>query len=165
MTRFQRIAGGALCALVFLVSGCSQQQPPDTRAADETAIREAEAGWVKATAAKDVDAAISFLSEDAMEFAPGKPVISGREALRKSWLETMSAPDTSLAWKPTRVEVARSGDLAISTGSYEYSMKDPKGKLVQDRGKYVTVWKKQPNGAWKAYIDIYNSDLPAPAAK
>lgn len=165
MTRFQQMAGGALCALVFLVSGCSQQQPPDTRAADETAIREAEAGWAKAAAAKDVEAALSFWSDDASEFAPEKPAITGREALRKSWAEMMSAPDISLAWKPTKVEVARSGDLAISIGSYEYSMKDPKGKLVQDRGKYVTVWKKQPNGAWKAYIDIYNSDLPAPAAK
>ncbi len=165
MSRIQRFAGGALCALAVLVLGCSQQQPPDTRAADEAAIREAEAGWAKATAAKDVDAALSFLSEDAYEFAPGKPVITGKEALRKSWLEMMSAPGATLSWKPTKVDVARSGDLAISMGSYEFSMKDPKGKLVQDRGKYVTVWKKQPDGAWKAHIDIYNSDLPAPTAK
>ena len=35
------------------------------------------------------------------------------------------------------------------------------GKPVQDRGKFLTVWKKQPDGSYKAIRDIFNSDLPA----
>jgi ketosteroid isomerase-like protein len=41
---------------------------------------------------------------------------------------------------------------------------DPAGKPVTDRGKYVTIWKKQADGSWKVIADIFNSDLPMPAA-
>jgi quercetin dioxygenase-like cupin family protein len=36
-----------------------------------------------------------------------------------------------------------------------------------DKGKYVTVWKKQPSGEWKVAEDIFNSDAApqAPAAQ
>jgi len=32
------------------------------------------------------------------------------------------------------------------------------GKLTHDKGKYLTVWKKQADGSWKIYRDINNSD-------
>jgi len=35
--------------------------------------------------------------------------------------------------------------------------------LFNDKGKYVTVYRKQPDGKWKVVADIFNSDLPAPA--
>jgi ketosteroid isomerase-like protein len=34
------------------------------------------------------------------------------------------------------------------------------GKPFADKGKYLTVWKKQAAGSWKAIEDILNSDLP-----
>jgi ketosteroid isomerase-like protein len=55
--------------------------------------------------------------------------------------------------------------MAYSTGAYQMSFKDAAGKLVPDRGKYVTVWKKQTGGSWKVALDIFNSDLPATAAQ
>ena len=33
---------------------------------------------------------------------------------------------------------------------------------VHDVGKYLLVWKKQPDGGWKVLREIYNTDLPAP---
>ena len=39
---------------------------------------------------------------------------------------------------------------------------DPKGNAVSDKGKYLTVYKKQPDGNWKVIADIGNSDLQAP---
>jgi ketosteroid isomerase-like protein len=35
---------------------------------------------------------------------------------------------------------------------------------VNDRGKFVVVWKKQTDGAWMIVADIWNSDLPAATA-
>ncbi len=61
------------------------------------------------------------------------------------------------------MEVARSGELAYLNGTYELTMNDASGKPANDRGKYVEVWKKQADGAWKCVADIWNSDLPAPA--
>jgi len=59
--------------------------------------------------------------------------------------------------------VAQSGELAYLSGTYELTLNDASGKPVKDRGKYVEVWKKQADGTWKATVDIWNSDLPAPA--
>ncbi|MCX6635202.1 MAG: DUF4440 domain-containing protein, partial [Acidobacteria bacterium] len=59
--------------------------------------------------------------------------------------------------------VARSGDVAYSHGTYAMTMNDAKGKPVNDKGKFVTVYRKQPDGKWKVVADIINSDLPAPA--
>ncbi len=151
--------------LIGLTLACQQPpppSPPDTRAADEGAIREADAAWSKAAAAKDVEAYVGFLAEDASVFPPNEPMQTGREAIGKSASEMMASPGLALSWQASKVEVSRGGDLAYSTGTYEVTMNDPKGKPVTDRGKYVTVWKKQTDGAWKVVADIYNSDLPAP---
>jgi ketosteroid isomerase-like protein len=58
----------------------------------------------------------------------------------------------------TKVEVARSGDLPYETGTFTESFKDDKRQPVNVVGKYVVVWKKQPNGQWKAAVDIFNTD-------
>jgi ketosteroid isomerase-like protein len=35
------------------------------------------------------------------------------------------------------------------------------GGKRQDRGKYLTVWRRQPNGEWLIVADTWCSDLPA----
>jgi hypothetical protein len=37
------------------------------------------------------------------------------------------------------------------------SFKGADGKLASEKGKYVTVWKKQKDGTWRAIQDIWNS--------
>jgi ketosteroid isomerase-like protein len=74
-------------------------------------------------------------------------------------------PDlVAVSWKTSKVEVARSGDMAYLTGTSEVITKDPSGKPVNDRGKYLSVWKKRSGGTWKTVVDIWNSDLPLPVA-
>jgi uncharacterized protein (TIGR02246 family) len=151
--------------IIGLALACQQPpppSPPDTRAADERAVREADAAWSKAAAAKDVEAYVGFLADDASVFPPNAPMQTGKESIRKSVAETMPSPGVALSWQVSKAEASRGGDLAYSVGTYEVTMKDAKGKPVTDRGKYVTVWKKQPDGKWKVAADIYNSDLPAP---
>jgi uncharacterized protein (TIGR02246 family) len=153
--------------LMGLALACQQApppSPPDTRAADERAVREADAAWSKAAAAKDIEAYLSFLAEDASVFPPNAPLLAGKEANRKAVSEEMTNPGYAVSWQANKVEASRSGDLAYSIGTYQGTMNDAKGKPVTDRGKYVTVWKKQPDGQWKVVADIYNSDLPAPEA-
>ena len=42
------------------------------------------------------------------------------------------------------------------------TVSDPKNpkSATTDKGKYLTVFKKQPDGSWKAVADMINSDLP-----
>lgn len=164
MKRSCRIAlRAACCGLALFVVACTQQPPAaDTRAADETAIRDADTAWSKATASKQVAAMVSYYDDNGSIFPPNAPIATGKEAVGKVWTQLFEIPGFAVSWEPTKVEAARSGDLAYSQGTYELKMNDPKGNPVTDRGKYVVAWKKQADGSWKALADIFNSDLPPP---
>lgn len=128
----------------------------------EQTLRNLDAQWSAAAAAKDVDKTVSYYSKDAIVLPPNKPVATTKEAIRASWKEDLDSM-ISGSWKATKVEVATSGDMAYVSGTFEWTSKDASGKTVNDRGKYVEIFKKQADGTWKAVADIWNSDLPASA--
>ena len=149
-------------ALILFASSCGQQTPPDTRAADEGAIRALDAQWSKTASARDLDGAVSYYSDDASLLSPNAPIASDKQSIRAAWASLLG-PDTSLSWQANKVEVSRSGDLAYIVGVYQLTMKDSKGRPAADNGKFVEVWKKQADGKWKVTADIFNSDVAAPA--
>jgi uncharacterized protein (TIGR02246 family) len=132
-------------------------------AADEQTIRDLDAQWSKAAASKDVDKTVSYYSDDAIVMPPNAALATTKEAIRTIWKDLLASPGLIISWKSTKVEVAKSGDLACLSGTYELTMNDATGKPVNDRGKYVEVWEKQADGKWKCGADIWNSDLPASA--
>ena len=158
-TKRSRLALWGCIAMILIASGCGEKTPPDTRAADESAVRAADAQWSKAAAAKDVDAAVSYYSDDASLLGPNVPIASDKAGIRAAWASLLD-PDTSLSWQASKVEVSRSGDLAYVQGVYQLTSKDARGKATADNGKFVEVWKKQADGKWKTVADIFNSDLP-----
>ena len=149
-------------ALLLIMAGCSQQSAPDTRAADESAVRDADAQWAKTAGANDLDGTVSYYTDDASLLPPNAPIATGKQAIRGVWA-TMLTPDTTVSWQVSKAEVARSGELAYVMGTYQIAAKNPQGKSQEDRGKLVEVWKKQADGKWKTVADIFNSDVPAPA--
>ena len=149
-------------ALFLLGSACNQQPPADTRAADESAIRDLDAQWSKAAMARDLDGTVSYYSDEASLLAPNAPIAADKQSIRAAWASLL-APGASVSWQANKVEVARSSDLAYIVGVYQLTLNDSQGKPVMDRGKFVEVWKKQADGKWKVVADIFNSDLP-PAA-
>ncbi len=157
-----KIAIAASTLAILLLSGCSET-PKDTRAADETTLRALDAQWAKSAAAKDLDATVGYYETDASVLAPNEPIASGPAAIRTAWSEILS-PDSSISWQANKVEVARSSDLAYIQGIYQLTTKDAAGNPSIDRGKFVEVWKKQPDNSWKVVSDIFNSDMPVKAA-
>jgi ketosteroid isomerase-like protein len=134
-------------------------------AADNTAIEQAlrdlDAQWSSAAGAKDFGKTVSFYSADAIVMPPNAPAATSKEAIRRVWQDLLASPALVISWKTTKVEVAKSGDLACLSWTYELTMNDASGKPINDRGKYVEVWEKQSDGKWKCGTDIWNSDLPA----
>jgi uncharacterized protein (TIGR02246 family) len=131
----------------------------------EQTLRELDDQWSKAAIAKDVDKTVSYYSDDAVVMPPNAPSATTKEAIRKVWQDLLTTPGFAISWKTTKVEVAKSGDLACLSGTYEVTMNDASGKPANDRGKYVEVWEKQADGKWKCGADIWNSDLPASPAE
>ena len=158
----RKFLGCGSLALFLIVTGCNQQTAPDTRAADESAVRDADAQWAKAAGANDLDGTVSYYTDDASLLPPNAPIATGKQAIRAVWA-TMLTPDTTVSWQVSKADVARSGELAYVMGTYQIAAKNPQGKSQEDRGKLVEVWKKQADGKWKTVADIFNSDVPAPA--
>ncbi len=125
----------------------------------EQLIRELEAKWVAAVAAKDIAAIARIYTADGMFLAPNAPLVEGREAIAEAWAGLLGLPGISLTFEPTRIEVSESADLASDVGTYALAF-DSDGGRIEDQGKYVVVWKKV-SGAWKVLADIFNSNLPA----
>src|SRR5262249_29731028 len=148
----------ACVALSYSLSSCGTNPappaaPPDTRAADESAIRALVVDWSKAAASKDAAKTASFYAENGTLLAPGAPAASGREAVQKTWEALMATPGYALTFATTKVEVARSGDFAYDIGNYELTTNDAKGKPQIVKCKYLVVWQKQPSGDWKVLVD------------
>jgi uncharacterized protein (TIGR02246 family) len=161
MIKQQLVLFGCLTLLAFSFTGTARAA--EQKSSDEQTIRELDAQWSKAAGAKDVDKTVSYYSDDAIVMPGNAPIATTKDAIRKLWQDLLTSPGAAISWKATKVEVARSGDMAWLTGTYELMMNDATGKPVNDRGKYAVVWEKK-SGTWRAAVDIWNSDLPTAGA-
>jgi uncharacterized protein (TIGR02246 family) len=148
----------------LLLAGCNSAPPaPAAPAVDISAekakIHDLESAWAKDAAAKDLDKSVSYYADDAILMAPGSPAAKGKDAIRASWKQLLDAG--KLTFSTDRIEVSASGDLATTEGSYTMTMVNPKTKKpVEDKGSYLTVYKKQADGSWKAIEDTNATEVP-----
>ena len=153
---------GMSLAALFVVAGCAQPAPeaPDTHAQDEATIRTQEKTWSDGIATKDVDKFVANYAPDAVVLPPNAPMSSNPADIRKAIGEMLQTPGLQMTFTPSAVSVAKAGDMAYSYGTYNLSATGPDGKPMADKGKYVTIYKKQADGMWKAVVDTFNSDMP-----
>lgn len=153
-----------LITSVLLGSSCAPPTAPDTRAADEPAIRALDEQWSATAAKNDLDGTVAFYSDDAVLLPPNAPIARDQKSIRESWAGLLG-PNTAVSWNVSKVEVAKSGEIGYLYGTYQLSIKDPKGgPAINDTGKLLEIWKRQSDGKWKCIVDTYNSDLPIPGA-
>lgn len=132
---------------------------PDVQG-DAEAIKALDAEWGELVAAGEVGAIVALYAGDGLLMAPNEPAARGAAALRPFWERLAGQPGIELKITPSSINVAIGGDLAADIGTYSLSFDGADGR-VEDRGKYVVVWRKIA-GEWKVAADIFNSDLAAP---
>jgi len=148
-----------VCLIVLPVAVvCNFPPTVSGSGADEKAVRDADEAWSKAALAKDLEKTVSYYADDAIVLPPNEAAINTKDGIRNLWKGFLDSL-VSISWNTTRVEAAKSGDMAVSTGTYELNMKDG----TKDHGKYCEVWEKK-GGTWRVATDMFSSDLPcAPA--
>ena len=152
-----------LITSAILTTSCGPFAAVDNRAADAAAIQRLDEQWSATAAKNDVAGTVAFYANDAALLPPNAPIARDPKSIRESWAALLG-PNTAVSWKVSKAEVAKSGELGYLYGTYELSIKDPKGgPPVHDTGKLVEIWKKQTDGKWKCIVDTYNSDLPLPS--
>jgi ketosteroid isomerase-like protein len=146
-----------VCAVAIAVAFTSTASAQKSDVKGE--IDKANAAFAAAFAKGDAAAIAKMYSADARVFAPNADVIQGAEGIQKLWKGAMDMGVKSVKLQATEVETH--GAVVHEVGSY--SMHAADGKQI-DRGKYLVIWKREGN-AWKLHRDIWNTSMPAPAAK
>jgi uncharacterized protein (TIGR02246 family) len=164
--------GVVVLALASLLSACSPPPaPPAPEAAvkvdlavEERAIRDIDARWLKAAQAGDEAGEAAVLARDSKVYREHVPPLVGPAAYQEFTAKFRADnPKAKPNWSTDTVQVAEAGDVAIQTGEYHLTGLGPKGDR-EDRGRFVTVWKKE-SGEWKVAQDIGSTTMPEATAK
>jgi uncharacterized protein (TIGR02246 family) len=160
----------AATAVALTLTACSSQ-PADTHDADVKAIQATETQWNKDYAAKNTAKIIANYADDAVLMVPGMPSSHGITDVSGAIRQMIADPALALKFQSSKIEVAKSGDIGYTQGIYTMTMTDPvTKKIINDHGSFVTTYRKQADGTWKAVADIATSEVvptapPPPAAK
>jgi uncharacterized protein (TIGR02246 family) len=148
-----------MVAAVSLVLGvASGRALAQTGKTDPTLTKLAKE-YMAAFNAKDAAKVAALYTEDATLSAPNEPAHHGRKAVQEWAKKNIDQGASNLVLTPT--ESAIGGTVAYETGTYAITIAAPGQKPVNDKGKYLIVF-KQTGGKWLIAHDTYNSDLPPP---
>lgn len=150
-----KLPGVAILVFALLISGCTSI--PGTGDAREDLLRTDRAWAAVASEGKDAERIISFWSDDATITPAGAPVISGKVAIRNFVNQSLATPGFHIGWRPKQASVSMDGTMGYTTGENTTTFPGTDGKLMTVTGRYVTVWRRDPSGAWKCVADIWNS--------
>lgn len=121
----------------------------------KAAIEQVEEAVLEGFKAKDVNRVAPHYAEDATVMMAGHQPANGGQSIRKVLSGFMGDPNFSLEFDNQTAQVAASGDLAYTRGTYNVSYTNPETKQKQtERGSYVSVFRKGADGAWKVVEDI-----------
>ena len=108
-------------------------------------VRSAEAAFAKTMAARDHDAFVSYIADEALFFGR-EGVLRGKAAVAAGWKPFFEGPKAPFSWEPEQVEVLESGKLALSSGP----VRDPEGRQI---GTFNSVWRLEADGRWRVVFD------------
>jgi ketosteroid isomerase-like protein len=101
----------------------------------------------------------SAYDEDAIVMPPNGPAVRGRAAM----LAFLEAFPPFSNHQQTTLEMDGAGDFAYLRDVVSVTVLPPGATPLQEMLKVITIWRKQADGSWKIYREIWNSDLPAAA--
>lgn len=139
----------------LLAVGCGSA-PATLSQTDLDAIRAASKSYEQAATRADFSVMAKTFEADGLMLPANAPLLNGVQKIEK-WARALP-PITKLTLEP--IEIVGDGATAWARGRYSLAMAAPGQPEMADTGKYLELWRKQADGSWKIYRDIFNSDLP-----
>jgi len=146
------VAAGALLAL----AGCTTTPKADVDAFEAYVLETWESYSAYMNAANS-EAWIGLWDKNGVQLPPGRPAFEGRSAILGSVAAQLAGTDFD-DFTINNKEVEVSGGLGFARGTYSVKL-TPKsgGDTMLFEGKYLTIFKRQPDGSWRIYRDCFNS--------
>lgn len=133
--------------------GQTKTNNTDMLAEAKRAIDKGNVQWIEAWEKGKPEMIADIFTEDGKMLSASGKVIKGRQQILERQKAAMQSVGKGVKVTVTTTNVWLDGDTAYETGKYSYSYME-NGKPAVDAGKYVTIWKRQNDGAWKLFMDM-----------
>lgn len=130
--------------------------------ADITAFNTLRGQFAAAYNSNDAAAVAAYYADDAILMFPNQTAIEGRQGIQALLEAYFWENAAQIAHTPLETEVA--GDWAYERGNIALTVAPKFGNPRQESIKYLAILKRQPDGSWKVYRDMENSNEPSPVA-
>ena len=165
MTSRNMFVSAFTLTLLLTFTGCQTAPAPQPKtdvAADRKAIKALGDQYAAAWNSNDAAALAATYADDAVMMNPNQASVEGKQAIRAAYEARFK--ESALKAAVTLLETQLAGDWAYDRGNVTINVTPKSGKPMEESVKYVFIYKRQPDGSWKVYRDISNSNNPLPNA-
>lgn len=148
-----------LFATVVIITACSSSNAPPPKAAVSPSLSDELAqldrSMSQMSARNGIGAAFAAMFDaDAVSLHSGSTPLKGRDAIVAATMRCGEA--CSLTWEPVHAEA--DGSLGYTWGTYLWTRTNGNEPPQRQTGSYVTVWRRNAAGAWRAVLDTGTTD-------
>ncbi len=142
--------GFVACYIVSFAGACAPNGD-----AERQALMDADRAFASATAERGLDGWMAFHLSDARNIPASGEVAVGHEAIAARMSSLLSDDQLLFLWEPIFADVSVSRDVGYTHGNWRLTRVG--ADSVEQQGRYLTVWRKDSDGAWKVLADIGNT--------
>lgn len=148
-----------LPTLIFILS-----LPAFAQDNEETKVKTAVEGRYQESIAaenkKDIAAMTNLYDDNAVLMPQSEQAVRGKTAIAEYYKKLFSNPDfVPFTLKTDWNSFQLVGDIAIATSVFQGDA-TRKGKQIHFHGKDLLVWKKEVDGSWKIFRNMYDEIPP-----
>lgn len=166
LTRSSLARLGAVVLAANLIAACTGPATgrPGGPASDlRVSLDSASRSFHQALRSNDTTTFFAHVAEDATLMPPGEASVRGKAGIR-TWMVAFLAQYRTSSLTLADEEVFMGEGWATLLGGYEWGLTPVAGGAsVIDRGHYMQVWQRSPDGTWRFTREIWNSSA-APTA-
>lgn len=123
---------------------------------DVAALRQILADYVAGYNTGDLKRVMDLWTDDAVVMPNGEPVVVGKKAVEEWKGEYFKQYSFELTSTSDELQVG--GDWAFNRGAFDVTMTPKDGSApIRERGKFIQIFRRQPDGSWKIARDMGNS--------
>lgn len=155
--RFGRFGKLGLVMCVALISvGCAAKRGDMMTGRGLVELDEA---WAVAARDGDVDEIMDFWTESAVLYAPNLPALYGKQAIRDLIEKRRTDPAHRITWTPSCAGIEPGGSMAYTLGEGTVTLADDAGVPREQFGRYVAVWRREPD-RWRCAVKCWTPSVP-----
>jgi ketosteroid isomerase-like protein len=124
-------------------------------------LEKTTAAFHQALRTNDAEGLFAYVTDDMLMMPPNEAPVRGKAAMQ-TWYRTFLSEFRTTTLILTNREVTVSDSWATELGHYEWGLQPRAGgDLVVDKGNYMQIWKRAPDGSWRFFREIWNSSIPS----